>query len=391
LSEAGKFRPATADLPSSLLVVSCSARWLTRSAHRAGIRALAIDHYGDADTRAHAEQVRVVPGDQGSFQQPELLDACKELAPAGSIPLVYGSGIDSKPELLETLAGAYRVIGNPPSIQRVFRDPPSFFKLLDACGIPYPEVRYRPPADPRSWLIKSGCSEGGKCVRFCAQESAGPHEYYQRRIQGTVHSALFLAGSGEAAVVGISDLWTLGHGDRPFLFVGAVTASDQTWTRRSQLEAWIARLVQATNLKGLNCMDFMIDRQGALHVLEINARPSATMALYDPDFRRGLLASHILAVQDEYIETASTGGMTRAFRVVFANRRTPVSPGIDWPCWVADRPLAGTAIEAGQPLCTIQAESRSRNEVLNLIQQRAARLPDILFGATASDKPPTHH
>jgi predicted ATP-grasp superfamily ATP-dependent carboligase len=191
--------------------------------------------------------------------------------------------------------------------------------------------------------------------------------------------------------VGISDLWTLGHGDRPFLCVGAVTASDQTWTRRSQLEAWIARLVQATNLKGLNCMDFMIDRQGALHVLEINARPSATMALYDPDFRRGLLASHILAVQDEYIETASTGGMTRAFRVVFANRRTPVSPGIDWPCWVADRPPAGTAIEAGQPLCTIQAESRSRNEVLNLIQQRAARLPDILFGATASDKPQTHH
>ncbi len=389
MSEDGESCPGIADLPASLLVVSCSARWLVQSAHRAGIRALAIDHYGDADTRAHAEQVRVVPGHQESFQQPALLDACKALAPAGSIPLVYGSGIDSKPELLDTLAGDYRVIGNPPSIQRVFRDPPSFFKLLDACGIPYPEVRYRRPADPRNWLIKSGCSEGGKCVRFCAQEQAGPLEYYQRRIQGTVHSALFLAGGGEVAVVGISDLWMLGHGDRPFLFVGAMTASEQTQAWRSQLEAWIARLVQATNLKGLNCMDFMIDRQGALHVLEINARPSATMALYDPDFRSGLLASHILAVQDGYLEPATSRGMTRAFRVVFAMRQTPVPPGIDWPSWVADRPSAGSVIEVGQPLCTIQAESRSRNEVLALIQQRSAR-PDILFDA-ASDTPPSPH
>ena len=351
---------------------------------------MAIDHYGDADTRAHAEQVRVVPGHQESFQQPALLDACKALAPAGSIPLVYGSGIDSKPELLDTLAGAYRVIGNPPSIQRVFRDPPSFFKLLDACGIPYPEARYRRPADPRNWLIKSGCSEGGKCVRFCAQEQAGPHEYYQRRIQGTVHSALFLAGGGEAIVVGISDLWMLGHGDRPFLFVGAITASDQTQAWRSQLETWIARLVQATNLKGLNCMDFMIDRQGGLHVLEINARPSATMALYESDFRCGLLASHIRAVQYGCLELPTAQGMTRAFRVVFANRRTPVAPGIDWPCWVADRPSAGTVIEVGQPLCTIQAESRSRDEVKTLIQQRSAWLQDILF-RSASDTPPTHH
>jgi predicted ATP-grasp superfamily ATP-dependent carboligase len=115
------------------------------------------------------------------------------------------------------------------------------------------------------------------------------------------------------------------------------------------------------------------------------------MTLYDPDFRSGLLASHILAVQYGYLEPSTSRGMTRAFRVMFANSRTPVTPGIDWPLWVADRPPAGTVIEPGQPLCTIQAESRSRDEVLALIQQRAARLPNILFGSAASDTPPTHH
>ena len=363
---------------------------LAQSATRAGIRTVAIDHYGDADTRAQAERVGVVPSLDGSFEQAALLGACKTLAPAGDMPLVYGSGIDSKPELLESLARTYPVIGNTSAIQRVFRDPRAFFQLLDACGIPYPEVRYRWPPDPRNWLVKSGCSEGGKCVRFCAHEPAGADEYYQRRIEGTVHSALFLANGSEATLVGISDLWMLGSGERPYLFVGAVVAAECAQSWRSRLETWITRLVQATNLKGLNCMDFMIDRQGALHVLEINARPSATMALYDPDFPCGLLASHILAAQNGYLDEAPATGMARAFRVMFAKRRTPVTHRTDWPAWVADRPPAGTVVEAGQPLCTIQAESRSRHVVLTLIKQRSARLQDSVPGAASEPSPPHH-
>ena len=131
---------------------------LAQSASRAGIRTLAIDHYGDADTRTHAERVRVVPGHDGSFEQTALLSACKALAPTGDIPLVYGSGIDSKLELLESLERIYPVIGNTAATQRVYRDPRAFFPLLHACGIPYPEVRYRLPSDPGNWLVKSGCT-----------------------------------------------------------------------------------------------------------------------------------------------------------------------------------------------------------------------------------------
>jgi predicted ATP-grasp superfamily ATP-dependent carboligase len=191
--------------------------------------------------------------------------------------------------------------------------------------------------------------------------------------------------------VGISDLWMLGSGERPFLFVGAVVAAEYAQSWRNRLQTWIDRLVHATHLKGLNCMDFMIDRHGVLHVLEINARPSATMALYDPDFRRGLLASHILAAQHGYLDEAPATGMARAFRVMFAKHRTPVTHRTDWPAWVADRPPAGTVVEAGQPLCTIQAESRSRNAVLTLIKQRSARLQDIVLGAAANVPSPPHH
>ena len=52
--------------------------------------------------------------------------------------------------------------------------------------------------------------------------------------------------------------------------------------------------------------------------------------------------------------------------------------------------VAGTVVEAGQPLCTIQAESLSRPAVLALIKQRSARPLDIVPGA-AIDPPPPHH
>jgi predicted ATP-grasp superfamily ATP-dependent carboligase len=45
-----------------------------------------------------------------------------------------------------------------------------------------------------------------------------------------------------------------------------------------------------------------------------------------------------------------------------------------WPDWCADRPLPGSSIAAGQPLCTIEAEGNRRGEVEALIARRKAAL-----------------
>jgi predicted ATP-grasp superfamily ATP-dependent carboligase len=161
------------DLPEKLLVVSCSARMLAQSAARAGIRVVALDHYADADTRAFSAHAQAVPFTDGAFEPQALLDAACKFAPDRDFPLVYGSGLDSQPELLEALGRSREVIGNSPAIQRLFRSPRSFFELLRQCGVPYPEIRHERPENGQKWLIKSGCSEGGKRVRFCAQDQGG--------------------------------------------------------------------------------------------------------------------------------------------------------------------------------------------------------------------------
>jgi predicted ATP-grasp superfamily ATP-dependent carboligase len=376
---------AAFELPPRLLVVSCSARMLVRSAARAGLRPVALDLYADADTRECVEACEAVaPGSETGFDGDRLIAAAERLAPA--LPLVYGSGMDVAPDLLARLARGREVYGNPPELLQVLRTPETFFDLLRRLDISHPETRFSPPQDPANWLIKSGCSEGGKGVRFCAHNQAGAGDYFQRRLPGPPLSALFLADGEQVRILGFNTLWTASHFGRPFLFVGAVNRARLGREQREQVRGQVETLVRALGLKGLNSLDFMVD--GAIcRVLEINPRPSATLGLYDADFPEGLLAAHIRACRGRLDVSGRSGDAVRAFAAVFAARTIAVPEAMVWPEWCADRPVPGSVIEAGQPLCTVEAEGREVHQVEALIAQRKTRL-ESLFPEPARNPPP---
>lgn len=365
-----------------MLLVSRSGRMLAQSAARAGIRPLVLDLYADQDTRDCSIRCeRVAPGRIG-FDAAGLLAAAERLAPAGSgYALVYGSGLDADPGILEELARGRALYGNPPEILHLLKTPDAFFDLLRRLDIAYPESRRTRPPDPENWLLKSGCSEGGKGVRFCARAELGATDYYQRRLPGEAMSALFLANGEDARIVGFNTLWTADrHLGQPFLFAGAINRADLAPEQRRQVQAYVGRLARAIPLKGLNSLDFMPDGE-ACRVLEINPRPSATMTLYDRDFARGLLAEHIRACRGEAADIAESGGAVRAFRAFFASQDLEVSEVVAWPDWCTDRPVPGSFIRAGQPVCTVHAEENDRPRVEALIEWRQSELRKLLRAA----------
>ncbi|HYE35988.1 ATP-grasp domain-containing protein [Methylocaldum sp.] len=363
------------DMPERLLLLGCSARMLAQSAARAGIRPVSIDFFADQETRACSEYCAVVNPAEIGFERKCLLQAAERLAPADrAFALVYGSGLDADPGILEELARGRTLYGNPPEILYLLKTPDTFFDLLRRLDIPYPEsVRMR-PSDPENWLLKSGCSEGGKGVRFPAQAEPGATDYYQRRLPGKALSALFLANGQNAGIIGFNTLWTASHHvGQPFLFAGAVNRADITPEQRWQVQAYVTRLVRAVSLKGLNSLDFMLDGE-VCRVLEVNPRPSATMVLYDGDFPQGLLAEHIRACRGEFRDTGRPGDTVRAFKAFFSLWDLEVSEAMAWPDWCADRPVPGVCIGVDQPVCTIHAEGADRRSVELLIEQRKSEL-----------------
>jgi predicted ATP-grasp superfamily ATP-dependent carboligase len=353
---------------------------LVQSAARAGIRPVSIDLFADLETRACSENCEAVSIAEIGFERESLVQAAERLAPAGQgYALVYGSGLDADPGILEALARGRTLYGNPPEILYLLKSPDSFFRLLRQHDIPYPESSCTCPPDPENWLVKSGRSEGGKGVRFSARAEPAPTDYYQRRLPGRAMSALFLADGENARIIGFNTLWTVDHGiGLPFLFAGAINRADLLSEQRRQVKAYITRLMRALSLKGLNSLDFMLDGE-MCRVLEINPRPSATMALYDGDFSRGLLAEHIRACRAGIPETAETSDVVRAFKVFFAAGELEISEGMTWPDWCTDRPVPGTFIGAGQPVCTVCAEGSDRSEVERSIELRLRELRERLY------------
>lgn len=358
---------------------------LAQSAARASLRACAIDGFGDIDTRRHAARcLALAPQEQG-FDEAGLLQAADWLAPPGeTCGLVYGSGIDTRPELVEKLARGRQLFGNSPETLRRANNPREFFRLLDTLAIPYPETRFAPPACLDGWLVKPGCGEGGKGVGFAAKNRPAPaNAYYQRHIRGEALSVLFIADGQEARVIGCNTQWTASHDlAEPFLFAGAVNRADLAAAQRASLAEYAGKLTAALGLAGLNSLDFMVEA-GICRVLELNPRPSATMALYDEDFDTGLLAAHLAACQGRL--PAVRPGPARALRMVYAPQPVIVRDGFQWPATCADIPRPGTAVKAGEPLCSLLAQGGDRGAAEALLKTQETELLRGLLPARPSD------
>lgn len=367
-------RNTKAALPERLLLIARSGRILAQSAARAGLRPVVLDLYADQDTRACAEHCMLLAPAPVGFDAEVLLPLAARLAPPERYPLVYGSGLDIAPDLLEEVARGRVLYGNPPELLRRLKTPRRFFALLAELGIPYPEIRTAPPPDPEHWLLKAGCSEGGRGVRPCRADSrAAEHEYFQRRLPGTPMSLLFLADGERMHPIGFNTLWSVERPGLPYLFRGTINHASLTEPQRGEVRAHARRLVRELALKGLHSLDFMLD-DGVCRMLELNPRPSATMALYDREVPGGLLAWHIRAFQGRIDAFDPPRFPVRACRAVFTLRPVTIPAGFDWPDWCCDRPETGFSMGPDHPFCTIAAEGTDPAQVESLLDRREDEL-----------------
>lgn len=358
----------------SALVVAASASTLSRSLKRGGWTPFAIDGFGDLDAREHCSECRVVPLGKSGFDASALRSALDRMEPTDVA--LYGGGLDSLPGVIEHLARGRLLAGNTAETVRLAKTPRLFFALLSGLGIPFPETRFDPPRDVCGWLVKHGGSEGGGAVAFASDtETSKPDRYFQRHLDTPPMSALFLADGTESKIVGFNTLWTSATDPHlPFRFAGAINRASLSVSQRETVRGIVAGLVPALRLRGLNSLDFMAGKDGEIRVLELNPRPSATMALYDDEFPSGLARLHIRACLERLPEFEVSASPVRAFRILYAPDDVKPRGPLEWPSWCRDRPGPSCSIEKGAPLCTITAEGADVSGVLRSLVARETSL-----------------
>lgn len=365
-------------MADTLVVAGLWARPLAESAAQAGWRVIALDLYGDADTRrASARWLRI--GDPAAFAlDPRLLrEALQQAArEPGVIGWVAGSGFEAMPQLLACGPPQLPLLGMDVESVRRVRDPASFFGTLDRLDLPHPEVRLQPPRSLDGWLAKDARGCGGWQVQAAEHPpaQAGTARYWQRWQAGEPMSALFLADGARACVVALNRLVIRALGGLRFIFHGAIGPIHDPELLQ-QMEHALALLVPAFGLRGLASLDFLA-HEGRAWLLEINARPSATMVLYGDAWPGGLIHAHVRAVQGTLPDTRPTHppGL-RGDRVVYADQACRLESSLAAELAAApdchDVPAAGTAFGPHEPVCSIAATGSDAQQLLAQLDRRA--------------------
>ncbi|RZU02727.1 ATP-grasp domain-containing protein [Rivibacter subsaxonicus] len=344
-----------------LVVAGTSARLLTEAAAREGHQALALDAFGDLDTRRAARRWQPLahPGSldpDPALLLPALARAAREDAASAWIA---GGGFDAAPAWLAEAEALLPRLGSPAASLRALRDPVAWFGALARESIAHPATCFElpPVAEREQWLVKDPLGSGGWQVRPASRVDAlRPGHWVQRIAVGRPMSALFVAYADGASLVGCQRQRTIHLGHLPHVYAGVIGPMVLSAPAQAAVRHAIEALSRSFALRGLASLDFILGPDAAsISVLELNARPSASMALYP---RLPLIGAHLAACHGELLpDLDDAGAPLCGHAIVYADRGFKLSAAAaDWLAQQSDRhdlPQAGLAFERGDPVCSL--------------------------------------
>lgn len=346
-----------------LLLAGSSVRYLAQSAAAAGIPVVGIDTFADLDMRLACRQFH------RAASTGALVQAVQESGVDDATSWSYAAGFECDPAALERLVRRRRnLLGNDPGVLQLLADARRFFTLLGELDIAHPRVLHERPRDTGGWLHKAGARFGGLGVRFAKDASPfdGP-SHYQEFLNGPQCSLLFAADGCDIVVIGFNRLMARYPAAGDFRFAGAVSGYEPSEAQAQRMTLAAQRLTRALGLRGVNGLDFVV-HNGVPKLLELNARPPATLELYEPMFHEGGLGCHLEACRGrlpELLPRAAVAGL----RIVYARRAIGLGT-VDWPAWASDRPPAGQEVAADAPLCTVHAQGSDLEAVTAQLRER---------------------
>lgn len=399
--------PAAAASAPRLLIAGQSVRAAAQAAQRDGFAVIALDLFGDADTRAASlawHPLALQAGAPWQIDITSLRAALAALAADGVAlaGLAVTGGFEADVAALADLPVPW--LGSAPQAIARVRNPALFFAALDAYGIAHPAVSFTPVSLP-GWLRKDFGTSGGAHVQPVeAGAAAGvagassPLAYWQQRVDGEPLSLTLLADGHQAALLGINRQLLAPAPGRPYRFGGLIGPLPWSGVLQTRLQGIADRLVSHFDLRGLCGIDLLqiadplLDEGDTLQVLEVNPRLPGSLALYGG--AGGLMRAHVEACRHarlprgdalSALRSPLVDGEVSGFEVVYL--RAPWQ--LDELPWhrlhalaaslgLQDLPAFPLRLEAGQPLCTVSARGPDAQAVAQTLAQRHARLRQAL-------------
>lgn len=367
----------------TLVIAAISSRPYVKAAVDAGFDVISIDGFADSDTRQLAKMTYQVRMDDMQLDSRDVLSIISQLESKAIEGFCYGAGFEPQPALLEDIGQYLKVIGNSATVVQQAKNPRWFFECCDRADVPYPNVLFKAPQKIDGWLQKTIGGSGGAHVQTLLSPLGEelPNVYFQKHQIGRAISCLFLAEEKQVHALGFNEQWVDSSPLTPFRYGGAVSQAEISARAKTQLVAYIKRLIPMMGLAGLSSCDAVVDGDD-VYVLEINPRLCASMDLYGAKYQ-GLMAMHIAAccgkLSEHAIKQDAAPEMSVAHKIIYADADMWMEAGMQLPDWVRDVSQAGGHFKEGAPLCTVIAEASTALLAKNLVHDRVETLRSRLL------------
>ena len=357
-----------------VIISAIAVRPYVQAAASAGFEVLAIDLYADEETRLAAAETYIIRANDNGLDARELLELLELIVKPDDV-FCYGAGFERQPLLLKKIAKLLPVMGNTPLALNHANTPKFFFAMLDNLALSYPAFSFDGLKKPRDWIQKKAGGSGGcHITRALPLQDIPPKvdHYYQQEIMGAAISLLFLADGKHIEVVGFNGQWCAPTALYPYRYGGAVSHINLSDNIKNQIQNAAADIAKELKLIGINSLDCIVDHDVA-RVLELNPRLSATFALYENAFG-DLFKAHLAACSGDEVKIPRLSPKSHACQIIYANKGCIVPVNMGWPDFVLDRPVAGSIIEEGQPLCSVFARAEYADDARKLVAEYAESL-----------------
>jgi uncharacterized protein len=375
-------------MANELVIVGASVRAAAHSALRAGFRAYAIDQFADRDLTSVCRAVKV-----RRFPH----DLWRALMETPHVPWIYTGGLENFPRLVDRMAALRPLWGNAGSVLRPVRDPWQLAEVVREAGLELPAMARELGRQQKNehWLVKPLRSSGGHRIEVASDSPFPPRpgSYYQLLVPGQSYGAVYLAANDGCALLGVSQqIRSAGT----FGYQGSIVLPGPWHRRADSLTLLGQTLTDRFKLRGLFNVDF-VESDVGIWPLEVNPRYSASVEVLERATGLHFLALHA-AVFDETLKSpkcdAPIPPPTRAVgkAIVYSQSSGHITAGIErlqaewndgssWP-GIADVPRVGDLILAGQPICTVLAESDSLADVQRQLAERSQRVLESAISTT---------
>jgi hypothetical protein len=386
------------------LITGFNARALAQCAVAAGFRKVTVvDAFGDRDLAESLHSISTARDMGLPFTDEAILEACTK------IPreiLICGSGMENRPGLVEKLSGGSFLAGNTPDVLTRVRDPLLLQEICRQEGIPFPRTFSLSGAGdcerqeeeplfgvPGKWLRKRCASGGGTGVCFFDGAALPGEEVVQEYLPGRPVSVSFIAHKDGVEILGMSEqlVGMTEFGATGFKWCGNVVPLPlqpaEERNLRKTVEEFVLILSRRFGLRGLNGIDMI--QADKVYVIEVNARFTASMELFD-SFRNGtLFERHLAACSGKGLHgkrRRSGFGGYRAKGVVYARERckAPETKGWIRRGW-RDVPWPGDFFAKGKPVCTVFSEASDPDQCKTLLIQKAEKVYEELIPMEGED------